>query len=64
MLVSNIKERCKKKGITIAELERTVGLGNGVIARWDVMSPRLENVALVANYFKCSVDSLMREPKQ
>lgn len=59
MLVENIRAWCKKAGISIAALEKAVGLGNGVIARWDDSSPRLENVQLVAKYFGVSVDKLV-----
>ena len=33
--VDNIRKGCKAKGITLAELERRLGIGNGVIARWE-----------------------------
>lgn len=41
-MVRKIKDLCDKNHISIAALERNVGLGNGVIARWDESSPRLE----------------------
>ena len=58
MLVQNIQARCKLAGISISALEKAVGLGNGVISRWDASSPRLENVQIVAKYFGVSVDDL------
>mgnify|MGYP002515605954 CR=1 FL=1 len=33
--VQNIRDACEKKGITLAELERKLGIGNGVIASWE-----------------------------
>ncbi len=59
MLVENIRALCAEKRISIAALERSVGLGNGVIARWDESSPRLESVLAVANYFGVSVNQLL-----
>ena len=58
MLVGKIKELCASRGITIKELERTTGLGNGTIRRWDDSSPALEKVIKVADYFDISVDML------
>ncbi len=60
-MVSNIKSLCGKNGVTIAELERTVGLGNGTIARWDENAPSVARVKLVADYFKVSIDELLKE---
>lgn len=59
MLAENIRSLCKEKGITFAELERTVGLGNGTIRRWDSKQPRLDKVRKVAEYFGVSVDDLL-----
>lgn len=60
MLAENIRALCKENGITLAELERTVGLGNGTIRRWDSKSPRLDRVKLVADFFGVSVDDLLK----
>lgn len=61
MLAENIRSLCREKGITFAELERTVGLGNGTIRRWDSKQPRLDKVRKVAEYFDVSVDDLLAE---
>lgn len=58
-MVENIKCLCRKEGITFAELERTVGLGNGTIARWDENSPSIVRVKAVADYFGVTVDQLI-----
>lgn len=47
---------CKEKGMSIASLESCIGLGKGTIARWDSISPKLDNVAKVADYFGVSID--------
>lgn len=59
MILDNIRTLCKEKGTTIRAVERDTGLGNGVIARWDTSSPRVENVKLVADYFGVTVDELL-----
>ena len=59
MILEEIRKLCADRKITLAALEREVGLGNGVIARWDNMSPRVDNIKKVADYFGVSVDSLV-----
>lgn len=61
MICANISCRCREKGISIAKLERELGIGNGTIARWSKSSPRVETIKLVADYFGCTVDELLRE---
>ena len=61
MIVENIRKLCRKQGITITELERTLGLGNGTIARWDSSSPSVIRVKVVADHFGVTVDSLLRQ---
>ena len=58
-LVGNIKQLCSERGITIAELERRVGISNGQIRKWDTSTPGLDKVKLVADYFLVSVDYLI-----
>lgn len=60
MLYEKISQLCKESGISVARLERELGLGNATIRGWIVSSPRLENVKLVADYFGLSVDELMK----
>lgn len=59
MLYKNIVALCKGKGINISKLEREIGLGNGTIGRWERVSPSLENVRKVADFFGVSIDSLI-----
>lgn len=61
MIVDNIQALCVQKKITIRALEMEVGLGNGVIGKWRTVSPRIENLKRVADYFGCTVDDLLRD---
>ena len=61
MILANIKRLCAENHISIAELEKRVGLGNGVIARWGKGSPRLDLAKKVADYFGVTVDDLLRK---
>jgi transcriptional regulator with XRE-family HTH domain len=63
MLYSKIEAMCKKKHITIAALEKAVGLGNATIRGWEKSSPRIDSLIKVAEYFGCTVDELMSSKK-
>lgn len=58
-LTKRIKELCTKKKVTFAEIERSIGLSNGQIRRWDKVSPRISTLEKVADYFQVSVDFLL-----
>lgn len=47
-LLTKIKSICDKKGISLAELERKAGLGNGTVGRWDESVPNLASLDAVA----------------
>lgn len=59
MILENIRRLCKKRNMTIAELEREAKLGNGVIARWGEMNPRVDKLKSVADVLGVSVDELI-----
>lgn len=59
MIYENISKLCKKKGISIAKLERELGIGNGTIGRWSKGAATVDNVKKVADYFGCTVDELL-----
>ena len=59
-LSERIKKLCATKGITLAELERILGLGNGSIRKWEIVSsPSVANLQKVADYFGVSTDYLL-----
>lgn len=62
-LYTQIKQLADERHITIAELERTTGISNGQIRKWDVRSPKVENLKKVADYFNVSVDFLLGRTK-
>lgn len=59
--VRKIKELCDARGINFSQLEKAVGLGNGVIGKWKDSSPRVDGVKRVADYFGVTIDELMKE---
>lgn len=64
MVFTNISNLCKKKGISIARLERECGLGNATIRGWEKSSPTVDRLKLVANYLGVTVDELLSAPGQ
>lgn len=64
-LRDNVKELATQRKISVAELERTLGFGNGSISKWDKQSPSAEKLKKIADYFDVSTDYLLdREPSK
>lgn len=55
------KEICKQRGISVTYVERTAGLSNGIISKWNTCSPTVENVKAIAEVLKCTVDELLED---
>ena len=63
MIYENIKAICDEMGITISELEKKAGIGNGVIGGWRTSIPRADKLKAVADVLGVTVDELMK-PRQ
>lgn len=61
MLIKNIRRLCTERGISIRQLERSVGLSNGIVASWEVKAPSVLKVKAVADYFGVTVDELLAD---
>lgn len=56
---SIIRTLCEEKGITVQELEKRCGLGNGSVKRWEVgSSPTLKALIPISEVFNVSIDYL------
>lgn len=55
--LERIKELCKIKGITIAQLEKELEFGNGSLAK--ATSMKSERIVAIASYFNVSSDYLL-----
>ena len=66
MVLDNVKRLCRERNVSLAKLERSAHIGNGVIARWDNPNrgPSAKNLKAVADYFGVTVDELLREDVQ
>lgn len=61
LIFNNIVSLCKDRNISIAKLEKEIGLGNATIRTWKTSSPSVERLKLVADYFGVTVDSLIND---
>lgn len=59
MIYNKIAALCAQRGISIAKLEKSVGISNGTIGKWAKSSPTVENIKKVADYFGCTIDDLL-----
>lgn len=58
-LRDKIKVLAVQNKISVAELERTLGFGNGSISKWNKQSPSVEKLKQVADFFHVSMDYLL-----
>lgn len=59
MVYDNIKELCKKRGVSVSSVEKEAGLSNGAISKWNNVSPTVDNLQSVAKVLKVKVDKLL-----
>lgn len=61
MILERIQNLCNERNTNIAQLEKELGFGKSTIRRWNTSSPSVDNLQKVADYFKVSVDSLLKK---
>ena len=61
MVLANITALCKGRNISVSKLEQSTGLSNGVIRKWGVSSPTVDNLKRVADFFGVTVDDLLSD---
>ena len=49
-IYSNIKEACKKKGISVTKLEMDLGFARSSIYKWDKHQPAIGKIKKVSDY--------------
>ncbi|MBP3469721.1 MAG: helix-turn-helix transcriptional regulator [Lachnospiraceae bacterium] len=59
MIFNNIKKICDEKGISISQLEKEAGLGNGTISGWKESMPRIDKLQAVAKVLNTEVNKLI-----
>lgn len=60
---TRVRALCKQRGMTLKELERTLGIANGYIANVSKKGfrPKIERLNLIADYFMVSPEYLLGE---
>jgi transcriptional regulator with XRE-family HTH domain len=58
-IIDRLREIATSQGLTFANIEQAVSLGNGTIGKWRKQSPSVNNLSLVANYLNVSMDYLV-----
>mgnify|MGYP001027782353 CR=1 FL=1 len=58
VLLANIRNLCKNKGVAIVTLEKHLGIGAGTISRWNKANPSFDKIMAIADYFQVSIDEL------
>ena len=58
-IVERIKEKSRQKDTNIATLEKELGIGNGVIRRWNDRKPGAEQVYKIAVCLNTTVEWLL-----
>ena len=61
MLLEQIKIQCKKHNTSVVKLEDELGFGRGTIYKWENVSPTIQNLKKVADYFGCTIDELLKD---
>lgn len=61
MVFENVKKLCDKKGMSISQLEKEAGLGNGTIGGWRNSAPRVDSLQAVAKVLKVKMEKLLQE---
>lgn len=64
MIYKNIAALCKDRCISIARLEKEIGLGNATIRTWKNSSPSVDRLKMVADFFGVTVDSLISNKEE
>lgn len=54
-----VAKLCSERNITITELERRLGFGQGSIGKWKDSTPKVDKIIAIANYFGVSTDYIM-----
>ena len=61
MIYEKIKALADERGVSIASIERAVGLGNATIKGWLNSSPTAQNLKKVADFFGVSIEYFLTD---
>lgn len=58
-IVNSIKNLCKDRNISASQLEKEIGLSQGLISKWQKTIPSLDKIVDIADYFHVSLDLIV-----
>lgn len=64
MIYDNVCRLAEKRGLTIQQLEKKAGVGNGVVCKWKTYTPRVITLQKIADALGVSVSTLLKEEKE
>ena len=60
-IYDNVKTICKRKGTSVAKIEKTLNLSNGSISKWNDNEPGVGKVQKVADYLGVPIEALLAD---
>ncbi|WP_062320882.1 helix-turn-helix domain-containing protein [Halolactibacillus sp. JCM 19043] len=57
--LDRVKKLCKSRGISVARLEEELSIPKNTIYQWKRISPSLDKIQAIADYFNVSTDYLL-----
>lgn len=60
-MVEKIREIAKKRGITLAKIERDLNFAQGYIRKWDIQKPAYDRLLAVAKYLNVPISYIAEE---
>lgn len=64
MIYDVIKNIAKKRGMTISQIEKDLGLSNSSISKWNRVAPSSFSLMKVANYLDVPIEKLLNEKEE
>lgn len=64
LIYKKVKEACKEKRISIAQLEQDLGFARGSIYKWDKHNPSIEKMKMVAEKLEKTIEDLLEDEGQ
>jgi len=58
-ILERVKQLADEQGISIPDLEKKLGFGNGSIYKWNKSTPSGDKLIVVSDYFNVSTDYLL-----
>ena len=58
-IYENIKKLCDERNLSVTELEKKAGLGNGTIGKWKISHPTMNSLYMVADALDVKITKII-----